>query len=233
MAHDLTTTPAATGVITVPDDGDDLVAASVEVPLQQLGDWVRWVYDRAANITPFGNITASGLITANSGVFVGLATNTLSVPTSATIAAATIGATSFTSTVAVAGVLTTATNVIVGGTLGVNGIGGISVNAGPLSVNKTISAVKGYLARILSGPDADATIIGSDYDVVIAVLTGTRTYTVSTLDATAGHTIYFHNDTPAAINLNISAGADSSVVAPGEVAWYVFTSGVWKLIKKW
>jgi len=130
----------------------------------------------------------------------------------------------------------TAGSVATPGNVAASGLlSGVGVSAGTSGVATTGSmyAGKGLKKRVFFGPNSDTTIVGADYDIVIAVITSTRTYTLSTSGAEDGMTICFHNDTPSAISLNIEAGSEDSVVATGEVAEYYFYSGIWRLLKKW
>ncbi len=226
MAHDLTLSPANTGVITVPDDGDDLLAASVEVPLQQLGDWVRWIYVRAANITPFGdltmgaittgNITAGGTIFANAGIVSALGVQASSFTATTAIVTPIItvsGASTLT------GVVTTGTHVQSGG----------NVEAAGSLIAATGSDVP---RRAVNGPDSTTTISTKDADIWFAVLTATRTWTPSTTGAKNGQVVFFVNDTPAAFDLVI-AGPDGVTIPPGGMAMYVLMAGAYRLMKLW
>ncbi len=225
MAHDLTISPANTGIVTVPDDGDDLVAASVEVPLQQVGNWIKWVYDRVNGTTPFGAISVGGLLSATGGInAAGIITTTLTgtglatlqqlgVVTSAAITTnLTVGGTA-----TVTGILTTATHATVGGNI--DAAGSLSAGSG--------SKIPW---RIAPGSDTDTTVVAADADLWVATLTATRTWTLSTANAVQGLAVRFHNDTPASYDLNIEAGSEDCSILPGGVATYYFNAGAWRLL---
>ncbi len=254
MAHNIVVSPVAPATITVPDDGDDLTAASVETPCQQLGNWIQWHYLRATGAVPFagdlkitgtldvsnqitiggfggsaiealGDINTQGAVYAQNGALfdasIELTAGSVIAPT-ATIAG----------TVTAGGFSTAGFLAATGGVSTSGFLSGVGVSAGTSGVatTGTMYAGKGLKIRIFSGPDSDTTIIGADYDLVVAVLTSTRTYTLSATGAEGGMTIQFHNDTPASFNLNIEAGSEDCSILPGKVAEYYFHSGAWRLL---
>lgn len=62
MAHALTDTSAFTTSVTVPDDGDDLDAASVQVGFQALANRTKFLKDQLTGAQPTGNLDINGYV---------------------------------------------------------------------------------------------------------------------------------------------------------------------------
>lgn len=89
--------------------------------------------------------------------------------------------------------------------------------------------------RPFIGPDADTTISGSAYNLIMSFgVTANRTWTIDNIGAQEGDWFFGSNRTPAALNVffMVSTG-DSVTLGPGEAVLYGFISGGWRVVKKW
>lgn len=245
MAHDLTESAAGTGSVTVPDDGDDLDAASVQVPFQTLTDRTRKLLDfleEGASIPSpvnFGDAVAVGGDFTVSGALTQIVGELITgddVNVGGNLAAPTADITDLD----VGHDLNVANDAGVVGELTVGGL--FTATAGSVLVGTTIAnglidasqGVRRKLRIVTYSDDTDHAFLGASYDRVrVTFQTGPHDFTVQDTGARDGDSLRITNVSTQNVVVKIPGPSTLTTVPPGSTTpqWVdlIRTGGVWVL----
>lgn len=238
MAHALTEVSTHTASITVPDDGDDLEAASVEVGMQGLANRTHR-HNRilgglesapgsltvTTDVSVGNNISAGGEVSADELVSLG----NLVVSSSAQIGLdlEVLGAADVTGDLSVGDDLDVTGDATIGGTTVFQLATGVNVNV--------TGYLKGrHILSIFPAVDSNQTIFPATYEYVYAhslLLTASRDYTINDAGCIDGHTLTVHNAHGTfAIVVKAPGGATLGSSSNGNKVYVARVAGAWQII---